>query len=59
VVTQTPLAYRRQLALYRALLGAIYPGYRVRAFLLWTSTLRLMEIDARTLDRSMPYTSEP
>ena len=56
---QTPLAYRRQLALYRALLGAIYPGRRVRAFLLWTSAPRLMELDARTLEKSMPYASKP
>jgi ATP-dependent helicase/nuclease subunit A len=54
-----PLAYRRQLALYRALLEAIYPGRRVRAFLLWTSGPRLMEIDAVTLDKSMPYAGEP
>lgn len=50
------LAYRRQLALYRALLGAIYPEHRVRAFLLWTAAPRLMELDAETLDASMPYT---
>jgi ATP-dependent helicase/nuclease subunit A len=50
------LAYRRQLALYRALLGQIYPKHRVRAFLLWTAAPRLMEIDAKTLDASMPYT---
>jgi ATP-dependent helicase/nuclease subunit A len=50
------LAYRRQLALYRALLGAIYPRHRVRAFLLWTAAPRLMELDAETLDASMPYT---
>ncbi len=49
------LAYRRQLALYRALLGEIYPSHTVRAFLLWTATPRLMEIDAETLDSSMPY----
>ncbi|TMJ31659.1 MAG: hypothetical protein E6G95_02880 [Alphaproteobacteria bacterium] len=49
------LAYRRQLALYRALLAEIYPGRRVRAFLLWTAAPRLMEIDAKTLDTSMPY----
>ena len=53
------LAYRRQLALYRALLAEIYPGRPVRAFLLWTSTLRLMEIDAGTLDKSMPYAAAP
>ncbi|MBS0519388.1 MAG: double-strand break repair helicase AddA [Proteobacteria bacterium] len=50
-----PLAYRRQLALYRALLGEIYPGRPVRAFLLWTSAPRLMELDAGILDKSMPY----
>jgi ATP-dependent helicase/nuclease subunit A len=54
-----PLIYRRQLALYRALLGDIYPGRRVRAFLLWTSTPSLMEIDAATLDNSMPYATAP
>lgn len=54
-----PLAYRRQLALYRALLGDIYPSHRVRAFLLWTATPRLMEIDAETLDSSMPYSGPP
>ena len=51
------LAYRRQLALYRALLQGIYPGRTVRAFLLWTAAPRLMEISAETLDNSMPYAS--
>jgi ATP-dependent helicase/nuclease subunit A len=51
------LPYRRQLALYRALLQEIYPGRRVRAFLLWTAAPRLMEIDGETLDKSMPYAS--
>jgi ATP-dependent helicase/nuclease subunit A len=49
------LAYRRQLALYRALLAEIYPGRTVRAFLLWTAAPLLMEIDAKILDESMPY----
>jgi ATP-dependent helicase/nuclease subunit A len=49
------LAYRRQLALYRALLAEIYPSHTVRAFLLWTALPKLMEIDAKTLDESMPY----
>ena len=53
------LAYRRQLALYRALLQRIYPGRRVRAFLLWTAAPRLMEIAAETLDKSMPYAATP
>ncbi|MGZ5913678.1 MAG: PD-(D/E)XK nuclease family protein, partial [Reyranella sp.] len=49
------LAYRRQLALYRTLLAGIYPGRTVRAFLLWTAAPLLMEIDAETLSKSMPY----
>ncbi|MCC8429640.1 double-strand break repair helicase AddA [Reyranella aquatilis] len=53
------LAYRRQLALYRALLQQIYPGRIVRAFLLWTAAPRLMEISAETLDKSMPYAGPP
>ncbi len=51
------LAYRRQLALYRTLLAGIYPGRTVRAFLLWTAAPLLMEIDAETLEKSMPYAS--
>ena len=53
------LAYRRQLALYRSLLQAIYPGRSVRAFLLWTAAPKLMEIDAKILDKSMPYAAAP
>jgi ATP-dependent helicase/nuclease subunit A len=53
--TGVALAYRRQLALYRALLAEIYPSHTVRAFLLWTAVPKLMEIDAKTLDESMPY----
>ena len=56
---QVALAYRRQLALYRALLAEIYPGRKIRAFLLWTATPKLMEIDGETLDRSMPYATPP
>jgi ATP-dependent helicase/nuclease subunit A len=54
-----PLSYRRQLALYRALLAEIYPGRTIRAFLLWTAAPRLMEIAGDTLDKSMPYPSPP
>jgi ATP-dependent helicase/nuclease subunit A len=52
---QVPLVYRRQLALYRALLADIHPGRIVRAFLLWTAAPLLMEINAEILDKSMPY----
>jgi ATP-dependent helicase/nuclease subunit A len=41
------------------LLGEIYPSHIVRAFLLWTAAPQLMEIDAKTLDASMPYAVAP
>ena len=44
---------------YRSLLQAIYPGRPVRAFLLWTAAPKLMEIDAKILDKSMPYAAAP
>jgi ATP-dependent helicase/nuclease subunit A len=59
LASDVALAYRRQLALYRALLGGIYPGRTVRAFLLWTAAPLLMEIEARMLDESMPYAAAP
>jgi ATP-dependent helicase/nuclease subunit A len=52
---EVPLVYRRQLALYRALLADIFPGRRIRAFLLWTAAPLLMEIDGETLEKSMPW----
>lgn len=54
-----PLVYRRQLALYRALLADIYPSRTIRAFLLWTAAPLLMEVKAETLDGSMPYAGTP
>ena len=42
--------YLRQLAAYRALLAAIYPGRRIRAAFLWTDGPRLMPVDGRLLD---------
>jgi len=38
--------YREQLRTYRTALSMIYPGRRVRTFLLWTDGPRIMEIDA-------------
>jgi ATP-dependent helicase/nuclease subunit A len=50
---ETPQAYIRQLALYRALLGKLYPQRRLRAALLWTETPELMEISAPALDAEL------
>jgi ATP-dependent helicase/nuclease subunit A len=47
---QAPPGYIRQLALYRAVLARLYPKRPVRAALLWTETLEMMEISAPTLD---------
>jgi ATP-dependent helicase/nuclease subunit A len=48
-----PQAYVEQLALYRAVLGRIYPDRTVRAVLLWTEIPDLMEIPAAMLDEAM------
>jgi ATP-dependent helicase/nuclease subunit A len=45
-----PQAYIEQLALYRAVLARIYPGRTVRAALVWTEGLDLMEFSAAALD---------
>ena len=39
-----PVAYRRQLAAYRAVLTAALPGRLVRSFLVWTVGARVMEV---------------
>ncbi len=39
-----PAAYNKQLGDYRALLSAVYPGKKVRGFLLWTYGPTLMEV---------------
>jgi len=41
--------YLRQLALYRAALGQIYPGHQIRCALLWTEGPRLMPISPERL----------
>ena len=48
-----PSGYIRQLALYRAVLGKIYPQRPVRAALLWTETPELMEISTPALDAQL------
>jgi ATP-dependent helicase/nuclease subunit A len=50
---ETPAAYVRQLALYRAVLGKLTPDRPVRAALLWTETPELMEISASALDAAL------
>ena len=50
---EAPLAYVRQLALYRAVLGKLYPQRPVRAALLWTETPELMDISTPALDAQL------
>jgi ATP-dependent helicase/nuclease subunit A len=52
-VAGVPPAYIRQLALYRAVLASLYPELPVKAALLWTEALEMMEISAATLDAGL------
>lgn len=52
-VAGVPPAYIRQLALYRAVLASLYPELPVKAALLWTETLEMMEISAAALDAGL------
>ncbi len=53
LAAEAPQTYVRQLALYRAVLGKLYPQRPVRAALLWTETPELMEISAPALDAEL------
>jgi ATP-dependent helicase/nuclease subunit A len=57
-LADVPPAYIRQLALYRAVLGGLYPERPVRAALVWTDTLALMEIPATSLDAALACLTE-
>ena len=50
---EAPRSYVRQLALYRAVLGKLYPQLAVHAALLWTETAELMEISASALEAEL------
>jgi ATP-dependent helicase/nuclease subunit A len=57
-VAEAPVTYIRQLALYRAVLAGLYPGRPIRAALLWTETLEMMEIPAPALDAQLATISQ-
>ncbi|HEX8663734.1 MAG TPA: double-strand break repair helicase AddA [Beijerinckiaceae bacterium] len=48
-----PAPYALQLALYRRLLQEIYPGRRVRSFLVWTAGPYIQELPSADLDRAL------
>jgi ATP-dependent helicase/nuclease subunit A len=52
-LAEVPGAYVAQLALYRAVLGKLYPGKRIRAALVWTDVPDLMEISEASLDAAL------
>jgi ATP-dependent helicase/nuclease subunit A len=52
-VAGAPMAYIRQLALYRAVLARLYPLLPIRTALLWTETPEMMEIPAPALDAQL------
>lgn len=53
-----PPGYVAQLALYRAVLGKLYPGRPVRAALVWTEVPDIMEIPSSALDASLAATAD-
>jgi ATP-dependent helicase/nuclease subunit A len=54
-----PPAYVAQLALYRAVLGQLFPDKRVRAYLIWTDVPDLMEISDASLDTALSTVTSP
>jgi ATP-dependent helicase/nuclease subunit A len=52
-IAEAPVAYIRQLALYRAVLARLYPLLPIRAALLWTETPEMMQIPASALDAQL------
>jgi ATP-dependent helicase/nuclease subunit A len=58
-IDEVPRAYVRQLALYRAVLGELYPDRTIRAALIWTETLDLMEISPALMDQELTALTLP
>ena len=51
--TDAPAArreYRRQLAIYRATAAAMFPGFKIRAYLIWIDSGIFEELAVSTLD---------
>ena len=53
-IDEVPVATLRQMAAYSAALGAIYPGRRIEAAVLYTQTPQLIAIPAELLDAHKP-----
>jgi ATP-dependent helicase/nuclease subunit A len=48
-----PGVYLTQMALYRALLAGVYPGRRLRPFMVWTAGAAVRELDDAELDAAL------
>lgn len=48
-----PQAYVAQLAVYRALLSAIFPGRKVEAWLVWTALPDVMAVEAAAMEEAL------
>lgn len=53
VVADVDPAYLDQMALYRGLLGQVFPGRRIEAALVWTHAARLMQLPNDLLDQRL------
>jgi ATP-dependent helicase/nuclease subunit A len=51
---EVPAIYLDQLAAYARAVGAVYPGRKVRAAILWTDGPRLMAIEEGKLGKQLP-----
>jgi ATP-dependent helicase/nuclease subunit A len=58
-LADVPEPYAAQLALYRAVLGQLYSGKRIRAALVWTDVPDLMEISDPRLDAALAAITSP
>ena len=58
-LTEVPPAYVAQLALYRAVLGELYPDKHIRAALVWTDVPDLMAISQASLDAALATITSP
>jgi len=53
-IEDTPVLYRRQMAAYRAVLRAIFPGRTVTCALVWTQTSQVVMLPDELLDLPTP-----
>jgi ATP-dependent helicase/nuclease subunit A len=58
-IEDVPRAYVTQLALYRAVLGRLYPDKTIRTVLIWTEVPDLMEISSASLDAALAAVTSP